>query len=479
MKFLNNNLPNFDLTYNDVFLVPGHSELSSRFDVSLVTPDKVGTNIPIIVANMSAVAGKRMAETVARRGGMTVLPQDIPLPVLKSIISYVKAANLVYETPLTLLPTNTITEALNIIHKRSHGAVIVVDEQNKPVGIFKEKDALGYDRFSRLENVVTSELVTASANLSPKELYELLVSQRVTVAPVVKNNKVVGVITQKGSIRSSLYKPATDRKKRLMVAVAIGINGNVANKTERVLGVGADVVVLDTAHGDQKKMVEAIRSVRSVDKHIPLVAGNVVTAKATHTLLTAGANIVKVGVGPGAMCTTRMMTGVGRPQFSAVLECAKVARRLGGHVWADGGIRYPRDVALALAAGASSVMFASWLAGTYESTGDVLRDNDGRLYKENYGMASRRAVKNRTYTGTAYQQALKELFEEGISTSKLFIDPEKPGVEDIIDHIIAGVRSSMTYVGAHNINDFYKKAVVGIQSSAGFQEGKALSSTWD
>jgi len=208
------------------------------------------------------------------------------------------------------------------------------------------------------------------------------------------------------------------------------------------------------------------------------VAGNVVTATGTRDLLVAGADVVKVGVGPGAMCTTRMMTGVGRPQFSAVMECAAEATDHGGHIWADGGVRFPRDVALALAAGASSVMFGSWLAGTYESAADMLRDADGRLYKENFGMASHRAVKNRFRGEEPIERARRELFEEGISTSKMFLDPARPGVEDIIDQIVAGLRSACTYAGASTIAELAERAVVGVQSVAGYTEGQPVGTSW-
>src|SRR5205807_9166918 len=184
---------------------------------------------------------------------------------------------------------------------------------------------------------------------------------------------------------------------------------------------------------------------------LPLVAGNVVTAAGVRDLVEAGADVIKVGVGPGAMCTTRMMTGVGRPQFSAVAECAAQARALGKHVWADGGVRHPRDVALALAAGASAVMVGSWFAGTYESPGDLQRDEHGRFYKESFGMASKRAVTARTRGDNAFDRARKALFEEGISTSRMWLDPVRPGVEDLIDEITSGVRSSCTYAGATDL----------------------------
>jgi IMP dehydrogenase len=173
-----------------------------------------------------------------------------------------------------------------------------------------------------------------------------------------------------------------------------------------------------------------------------------------------------------------MMTGVGRPQFSAVLECAKQARELGGYVWADGGVRHPRDVALALAAGASNVMVGSWLAGTHESPGDPQRDGDGRLYKENFGMASARAVSRRTSDETPYDRARKALFEEGISTSRMYLDPRRPGVEDILDEIVAGVRSACTYAGARTLTELHERAVIGVQSAAGYAEGKPLPTSW-
>jgi IMP dehydrogenase len=214
--------------------------------------------------------------------------------------------------------------------------------------------------------------------------------------------------------------------------------------------------------------------VRALETRGPIVAGNVVSATGVVDLLEAGADIVKVGVGPGAMCTTRMMTGVGRPQFSAVLECARAASERGKHVWADGGVRHPRDVALALAAGASSVMIGSWFAGTYESPGDLRIAADGRAYKESYGMASARAVANRTAADSPFDRARKALFEEGISTGRMFLDPERPGVEDLIDSIVAGVRSSFTYAGARTISEFADRALVGVQSAAGFAEGQPL-----
>ncbi len=478
MRFLNE-VPPYDLTYSDVFMVPSLSSVPSRFDVDLSTPDGLGTNIPVVVANMTAVAGRRMAETVARRGGLTVLPQDIPLDVIAQVVDFVKTRHPVFETPITLSPQHTVGDALSLIHKRAHGAVIVVDEDDRPVGIFTEGDAAGFDRFTQLRNVMSRELVSLEAHVTAEEIFERLSGQRLSVAPVIDDNgRLLGCVTRKGALRSTIYNPALDSQGRLLIAVAVGINGDPAIRAKALLDMGVDVLVIDTAHGHQTRALRAVEEVRAVAPNTPLVAGNVVTVDGTRQLIEAGADILKVGVGPGAMCTTRMMTGVGRPQFSAVLECAAEASRLGKHIWADGGVRYPRDVALALAAGAASVMFGSWLAGTYESAADTLRDPDGRLYKESFGMASNRAVKNRTRSETAFDRARKELFEEGISTSRMYLDHERPGVEDIIDQIVAGVRSSCTYAGAANIAEFHERAVVGVQSAAGYDEGRPQGTSW-
>jgi IMP dehydrogenase len=419
-----------------------------------------------------------MAETVARRGGLTVLPQDIPLDVIEMVVEHVKTRHPVFETPITLSPHHTVGDALGLIHKRAHGAVVVVDD-DRPVGIFTEHDAIGFDRFTQLQHVARHDIITVEADATPTDIYERLSGERLSVAPVVDHDgRLLGCVTRKGALRSTIYRPALDAEGRLRIACAVGINGEPGVKAKALVAMGVDVLVIDTAHGHQTRALRAIEEVRAVAPDTPIVAGNVVTAEGTRQLIEAGADVVKVGVGPGAMCTTRMMTGVGRPQFSAVVECAAEARRVGKHIWADGGVRYPRDVALALAGGAASVMFGSWLAGTYESAADTLRDPDGRLYKESFGMASNRAVKNRSRSESPFERARKELFEEGISTSRMYLDPERPGVEDIIDQIVAGVRSSCTYAGAGTIEQFHERAVVGVQSSAGFSEGQPLGTSW-
>ncbi|GAA3229735.1 GuaB1 family IMP dehydrogenase-related protein [Dactylosporangium siamense] len=478
MRFLNDQHPGYDLTYDDVFMVPSRSAVESRMAVDLNTRDGSGTTIPIVVANMTAVAGRRMAETVARRGGLAIIPQDIPIDVVAEAISWVKQRHLVHDTPITLGPTETVALALDLLPKRAHGAVIVVQD-GKPVGVVTESDCNDVDRFSQLRSVMSRNLQTLPEDISPEAAFEQLTAGHHKLAPVIDGaGRLVGILTRNAALRATLYQPAVDAGQKLRIGAAIGITGDAPGRADKLLAAGVDVLVVDTAHGHQERMISTLRAVRALDPKVPVAAGNVVTRDGVADLIDAGADIVKVGVGPGAMCTTRMMTGVGRPQFSAVLECAAEAKGRGRHVWADGGVRHPRDVALALAAGASNVMIGSWLAGTHESPGDPRRDPDGRLYKENFGMASARAVSRRTADDSVYERARKALFEEGISSSRMYLDPRRPGVEDILDAIVAGVRSACTYAGASNLEEFAERSTVGIQSAAGYAEGKPLDVSW-
>ncbi|MBP2413820.1 IMP dehydrogenase [Arthrobacter stackebrandtii] len=499
MRFLNQ--PATDLTYSDVFLLPSHSTVTSRLDVDLSSGDGTGTTIPLVVANMTAVSGKRMAETVARRGGMAILPQDVPLEVLRSVVEWVKARDTLFETPLLMTAGDIVIDAVHLMSKRSHDAVVVVDGSDF-VGVVRGVDCEGVDRFASLASVMRSNLLTldadpfdaireaadagdldfaaakAQTDEALRSAFAVLDSAGTDYAPVLRAGEVVGVLTRTGALRSTIYRPALDAAGRLRIGVAVGINGDVGAKAAALLEHGVDTLVVDTAHGHQEKMLAALRTVRALSPAVPVAAGNVVSAAGVRDLVEAGADILKVGVGPGAMCTTRMMTAVGRPQFSAVLECSTAAAELGAHVWADGGVRYPRDVALALAAGASQVMIGSWFAGTYESPGDLQVDAAGRQYKESFGMASARAVQNRTSAEGAFERARKGLFEEGISTSKMYLDPARPGVEDLLDMITAGLRSSFTYAGASSLAEFRERAIVGVQSAAGYEEGRPLPQSW-
>ncbi|AXR73211.1 GuaB1 family IMP dehydrogenase-related protein [Auritidibacter sp. NML130574] len=489
MQFLTQ--PRTDLTYSDVFLVPSRSEITSRTAVDISAQDGTGSQIPVVAANMNAVTGRRMAETIARRGGLGVLPQDLPLDEVASVTSWIKSRHPIFETPLWVTPQDRVLDVLHLSAKRNHPAVAVIDDPESRTfrGVVLVTDVEGVDHFTSVSELMRAPVMTLGADELPavstpmaeradvlSELYQRMHQAQVDYAPVLDGDRLVGVMTLSGVLRSSLYAPGVDDQQRLHVAAAIGVNGDVKGKAEALVESGVDCLVVDTAHGHQQKMLDALSQVSHLK--VPVVAGNVVTADGTNDLIDAGADIIKVGVGPGAMCTTRMMTAVGRPQLSAVLECAAAARARGASVWADGGVKHPRDVALALAAGASQVMIGSWFSGTYESPGDMVVDSSGRKYKENFGMASSRAVSARTREDSAYERARKALFEEGISGSKMYIDPDHPSVEDLLDRITSGVRSSMTYAGASTLEEFHERAVFGVQSASGYEEGRAVAQSW-
>jgi IMP dehydrogenase len=402
--------------------------VTSRLDVDLAPGDGTGATLPIVSANMNSVTGPRLAATLARRGGLGVLPQDLSVDDTIAAIDAVKAASPVW------------------------------DDEFDP-------------RDPRLAGVDLDALPLIDV-LDARDAFDALVAGGHEFAHVAAG----GTTSRKSALRGTLYAPALDDHGRLRVAVALGINGDVAGKARALVDAGADVIVLDTAHGHQEGMLRALESVAGVE--VPVVAGNIVTPEGVHDLVGAGAGILKVGVGPGAMCTTRMMTAVGRPQFSAVHETALAAKEAGAHVWADGGVRYPRDVALALAAGAASVMIGSWFAGTVEAPGELEADESGRVFKQSWGMASTKAVHARFGGLDPYELARKELFAEGISSSRIYLDPLRPSLEDLLDMITSGVRSSFTYAGAADLATFHERATVGIQSAAGYEEGKALPVSW-
>jgi IMP dehydrogenase len=473
-------LPSNDLTYSDVFLVPSKSGVTSRLDVSLAPGDGTGATLPIVSSNMNSVTGPRLATALARRGGLGVLPQDMHLQELDAAIRWVKEQSVRFDTPFVFAPDDTVAAALTQVPPAEGQGIVIKDARGTYLGCIVASRLASALLDARLGDLLHGSLPSLDADDldGPRSAFDLMTAADLDFAPVLQHGSIIGTLSRKSALRGVLYQPALDGQGRLRVAAALGLNGNIAAKARALAAAGVDVLVIDTAHGHQDGMVKALKTVAQLDLGLPIVAGNVVTADAVGDLVKAGATIVKVGVGPGAMCTTRMMTAVGRPQFSAVLESAAAARELGAHVWADGGVRYPRDVALALAAGAASVMIGSWFAGTIEAPGTLNRDAAGALFKESWGMASTKAVRQRFDRLDAYELARKTLFAEGISSSKIYIDPLRPSVEDLLDMITSGVRSSFTYAGARTIEEFQDRARVGVQSAAGYEEGKALHVSW-
>lgn len=491
--------PTVDLTYSDVFLVPRRSAVGSRLSVDLAPNDGTPATLPLVAANMNSVTGPRLAAVLARRGGLAVLPQDLAIDDLVAAVQRVKSQPVDCDAPHLMPAAATAAEAMRTVPVAEGHGVVVVDGRVETEGGAAAAPGIPMDRVlgvvsaTRLAAVPGDAVLAHLAQTEPPTIDAGELGEgretfdRVTALTggdpdqlvcVVSAGRLIGTLTERSALRGSLYRPAVSDDGRLATAAAVGINGDVAAKARALADAGADALVIDTAHGHQEGMIRAIETVAGLDLGVPIVAGNIVTSDGVDDLVAAGASILKVGVGPGAMCTTRMMTAVGRPQFSAVLDTAQAARERGAHVWADGGVRYPRDVALALAAGASSVMIGSWFAGTAESPGELRTDETGRVYKDSWGMASTKAVQARFGALDAYERARKELFAEGISASKIYVDPLRPGVEDLLDMITSGVRSSFTYAGAGRLEDFHVRAHVGLQSAAGYEEGKALPVSW-
>lgn len=465
-----------ELSLTDVFLVPGFFEGRSRTSVDITPVDFPGGSHPVVSANMNAVTGKRMAETMARFGGLGVLPQDMEVHTLERIVQHIKSAHPRFDTPLLVTPEATLRDVEGIIRKRAHDMAIVIDDHDRLVGVITSSDLRDRDQYTPASTFMTRTTVALSPTTTNREAFMLMDEARVKSAPVVDSeNRVIGILTRDDSVRLDLLQPSLDKNGKLMVAAAVGITADVGATASHLVDIGVDLLVLDTAHGHQQQMFKAIKAARAaVGNDVVIVAGNVCTAEGTVALIEAGADIVKVNVGPGAMCTTRMQTGAGRPTFSAVLACANAARDLGRHVWADGGVRAPRDVTLYLAAGAARVMVGSVFAGTYESPGDIKIDRDGVPYKVNFGMASARAVKERTAGLDPYDQAKKGFFSEGISTSRVYMRHGHESAASLLVEMITGLQSALTYAGVNDLVSFSSEAVVGVQTSAGYSEGKPL-----
>ncbi|MGJ3559066.1 IMP dehydrogenase [Streptomyces sp. INA 01156] len=373
-----------------------------------------------------------------------VIPQDIPIEVVTEVVSWVKSRHLVLDTPIVLAPHQTVADALALLPKRAHNAGVVVDAEHRPVGVVTDTDLSGVDRFTQLTEVMSRDLLLVDAGMDPREAFNTLDGANRRYAPPSTRTAASPASSPARAPAGHPVHAATDAQGRLRIAAAVGINGDVAGKAQQLLEAGVDTLVIDTAHGHQESMISALKLVRDLDPQVPVAAGNVVAAAGVRDLIEAGADIVKVGVGPGAMCTTRMMTGVGaavlrgagvrgggeevRQARMGRRRCPPPARRRDGargrRVQRDGRLLVRRDLRV---------------------PGDLQHDADGRPYKESFGMASARAVRNRTSEESAYDRARKSLFEEGISTSRMFLDTARPGVEDLIDSVIAGVRSSCTY----------------------------------
>lgn len=469
-----------ELTFDDLFVVQQFWEwVGSRLDIDITPNSAISTTLPIISANMNSVTGKRMSETLARYWAMWVLPQDMELKKILEIINFIHAADTKFDTPLTVKKKTKIRNARWIISKRAHDAVVMVNKKWIPTWIFTSGDMESYDQYAKLDQVKQrKKLITAWTKISYEDAYNMMDEANISSLPIVDEDwKLTGMMTKKDAMRGDMYSPSLNSRWQLNVSVALWINA-YRDRIDALLKAWIDTIVLDTAHGLQPAMLKAVKEVRSIVwDDIQLIAGNIISSDGAKRLVDAWINGVKVWVWPGAMCTTRMQTAVWRPQFSAVKDCADALKDAKWtFVWADGWIKNPRDLVLALAAWATHAMIGSILAWTYESTGDLREDTDGKKYKESHWMASSKAVLNRNKDLTPIEIARRDLFNEWISSSKVYLKDGRSSVWDLLDEFTTGLRSAMAYTWVNNLNDFHDKVVIWVQSNAWFQEWKPHSS---
>lgn len=342
---------------------------------------------------------------------------------------------------------------------------------NNPISIFTPSDLKNYDQYEILWKIKKNKLITWENWISNEDAFNLMVENNISSLPIVNVLwKLVWILTKWNTIRNSIYKPTLDKNWRLNLAVALWIN-NFIDKAKKLIEAWVNIFILDTAHWYQKSMIKAIQKFRqNFWKETILIAWNIMTSAWVEELIRAGANWVKVWIWPWAMCTTRMMTWVWRPQFSAILDCAKKAKEMWWFVIWDWWIRDPRDLYLSMVAWANHIMIGTLFTWTFESTWDIFYDVDWKMYKKNYWMASKRAVSLRNSEKTAFEIAKKEIFVEWISDSKIYLKDWLKSVWNIVDKFTTWLRSSMTYVWAKTLDEFYQKAVVWAQSSAWYFE---------
>ncbi|KYH29442.1 inosine-5'-monophosphate dehydrogenase [Clostridium tepidiprofundi DSM 19306] len=456
-------------TFDDVLLVPNKSEVLPR-EVSLKTnlTKSIELNIPLMSAGMDTVTESKMAIAMAREGGIGIIHKNMSIEKQASEVDTVKRQeNGVITNPFYLGPDNTVYEALELMSKYRISGVPITTE-GKLVGILTNRDIVYETDYKRpIKEIMTSEnLITAPAGTSIEEAKQILRKHKIEKLPLVDdNNNLVGLITVK-DIQKAIKFPnaAKDTQGRLLCGAAIGITADMMDRVKALVDVGVDVVVLDTAHGHSKGVIEGVKKIKSVYPELQVIAGNIATADAVRDLIEAGADCVKVGIGPGSICTTRVVAGVGVPQLTAVMDCVEEANKYGIPVIADGGIKYSGDIVKALAAGAKIAMMGSLFAGCEEAPGEV-EIYQGRSYKVYRGMGSLGAMacgsKDRYF-----QEGNKKLVPEGVE-GRL---PYKGHVTDTIFQLLGGIRSGMGYCGAANLQELYENAKFVVQTSAGFRE---------
>jgi len=472
MSFAQDKIVSEGLTFDDVLLIPGYSEVLPReVDIRSMFSRNIMLNTPIVSAAMDTVTEDRLAITIAREGGIGVIHKNMSLEEQASHVKKVKRAeSVMIHEPITIHKEGTVLDALNLMKEYKIGGIPVVDRENTLIGIVTNRDLRFQQDMNRSvgEIMTSKDIITTTKKTDLAEAAQILQAHKIEKLPVVDGDrKLIGLITYK-DITKSQDRPNSckDGKGRLRVAAAVGVTLDILDRVAALAEAGTDAVVIDTAHGHSRGVLESLKKVRAAFPNLDIVVGNVGTADAAKVLADAGADAIKVGIGPGSICTTRVIAGVGIPQLSAIYEVATALKGTGIPVIADGGIRYSGDIVKALAAGASSIMAGSLLAGVEESPGETIIYN-GRKYKSYRGMGSIEAMqqgsKDRYFQDV--EDDIKKLVPEGIAARV----PFKGDLTEVIYQMVGGLRAGMGYCGARDIPALQEARFIRI-THAGVQE---------
>lgn len=462
------------LSYDDILLVPKFSDIRTRkqVDTSSQLTKNLKINIPIISANMDTVTESAMAIAMARHGGIGIIHRFLPInEQIGEVLAVKRSEAIIIENPYTLSPEHTVKDAKILMGGKKITGIPIIDNAGRFAGILTRRDLMFEDNNLRvIADVMTpkEESITAPANTSAEAAKEIFRENRIEKLPLVDKSGILkGLITAKDILKKEMYPLASkDKKGRLLAGGAIGVRGDYLDRAEALVNAECDVLCIDIAHGHSQAVIETIKALRDRFSDVKIIAGNVATAEGTLDLINVGADSVKTGVGPGSVCSTRIVTGSGVPQFSAVLECARVANEVGIPIIADGGIKNPGDITKALAAGASTVMIGNMLAGTEESPGQtVIRG--GRKFKIYRGMAGFGAnISKRERENNLDNVDITDVVPEGVEGTV----PYKGNVSEVIYQLLGGLRSGMSYCGAHTIEELWKNAEFIRITSAGMKE---------
>ena len=465
------------ITFDDVLLVPKFSDISSRTQTDLSTKlsKNITLNIPLISANMDTVTESTMAVTMARQGGIGIIHRFLTIQEQANQVLKVKrSGSVMIENPYLVSQDETISTALDIMAEKEVSGLLVVDSESSLVGILTERDVLfeSLDSTKLVNELMTKDVITSKPGINVDEAKDILKNNRIEKLPLVDDDqKIHGLYTTQDILNTENYPIAShDSKGRPLVGAAVGVKGDFLERTEALLEAGTDAIVVDIAHGHSENAISTVKNIKKAFPDCELIAGNVATAQGTEDLINAGVDAVKVSVGSGSICITRVITGSGVPQLTAVLDCAEIGKKYDIPIISDGGTRTSGDATKALAAGASSVMLGSMLGGTDESPGSTISKN-GKRYKIYRGMASLAAARGRKSKETGLVDLGDDLNDYVAEGVEAFV-PYKGTVTDILTQITGGIRSGLSYCGGHTIQQMQENAEFIKMSGAGFAESK-------